>query len=78
MKNKRIITAALTGAGDTTEKSRHVPITPKEIAESAIESAKAGAAIAHIHVRDPKTGKLSHDVALLEKPWNESVNPIQM
>ncbi|MGX8791011.1 3-keto-5-aminohexanoate cleavage protein [Oceanobacillus sp. M60] len=67
MKNKRIITAALTGAGDTTEKSRHVPITPKEIAESAIESAKAGAAIAHIHVRDPKTGKLSHDVALFRE-----------
>ncbi|GAA0338915.1 3-keto-5-aminohexanoate cleavage protein [Oceanobacillus oncorhynchi subsp. oncorhynchi] len=67
MKNKRIITAALTGAGDTTEKSRHVPITPKEIAESAIESAKAGAAIAHIHVRDPKTGKLSHDVELFKE-----------
>ncbi|WP_152658189.1 3-keto-5-aminohexanoate cleavage protein [Oceanobacillus sp. CFH 90083] len=67
MKNKRIITAALTGAGDTTEKSRHVPITPKEIAESAIESAKAGAAIAHIHVRDPKTGKVSHDVELFKE-----------
>ncbi|WP_080874492.1 3-keto-5-aminohexanoate cleavage protein [Oceanobacillus timonensis] len=67
MKNKRIITAALTGAGDTTEKSRHVPITPKEIADAAIESAKAGAAIAHIHVRDPKTGKLSHDVDLFKE-----------
>lgn len=67
MKNKRIITAALTGAGDTTEKSRHVPVTPKEIAESAIESAKAGAAIAHIHVRDPKTGKLNHDVELFKE-----------
>lgn len=67
MKNKRIITAALTGAGDTTEKSRHVPITPKEIADSAIESAKAGAAIAHIHVRDPKTGKISHDVELFRE-----------
>lgn len=67
MKNKRIITAALTGAADTTEKSRHVPITPKEIADSAIESAKAGAAIAHIHVRDPKTGKISHDVELFRE-----------
>ncbi|GAK10760.1 3-keto-5-aminohexanoate cleavage protein [Geomicrobium sp. JCM 19039] len=67
MKNKRIITAALTGAGDTTSKSKHVPITPKEIADSAIESAKAGAAIAHIHVRDPKTGKLSHDVELFKE-----------
>ncbi|MFB4161379.1 3-keto-5-aminohexanoate cleavage protein [Geomicrobium sp. JSM 1781026] len=67
MNNKRIITAALTGAGDTTSKSKHVPITPKEIADSAIESAKAGAAIAHIHVRDPKTGKLSHDVELFKE-----------
>lgn len=46
MTNKRIITAALTGAGDTTSKSSYVPVTPKEIAHSAIESAKAGAAIA--------------------------------
>ncbi|MBM7840666.1 uncharacterized protein (DUF849 family) [Alkalihalobacillus xiaoxiensis] len=67
MTNKRIITAALTGAGDTTSKSSHVPITPKEIAHSAIESAKAGAAIAHIHVRDPQTGKLSHDLALFRE-----------
>lgn len=64
MINKSIITSALTGAGDTTSKSKHVPITPKEIANSAIESAKAGAAIAHIHVRDPKTGALSFDLEL--------------
>ncbi len=67
MKNKRIITAAVTGAGDTADKSPHIPVTPKEIANSAIESAKAGAAIAHIHVRDPKTGKLSHDVELFRE-----------
>ncbi|MBU8906800.1 3-keto-5-aminohexanoate cleavage protein [Desertibacillus haloalkaliphilus] len=67
MQKKIIITSALTGAGDTTAKSSHVPITPKEIAESAIESAKAGAAVAHIHVRDPKTGKLSHDVNLFRE-----------
>ncbi|TSB47472.1 3-keto-5-aminohexanoate cleavage protein [Alkalicoccobacillus porphyridii] len=67
MNNKRIITAAVTGAGDTTEKSSHVPVTPKEIAEAAIESAKAGAAIAHIHVRDPQTGQLSHDLALFRE-----------
>ncbi|MCM2676380.1 3-keto-5-aminohexanoate cleavage protein [Alkalicoccobacillus plakortidis] len=67
MKNKRIITAAVTGAGDTTAKSSHVPVTPKEIAEAAIESAKAGAAIAHIHVRDPKTGVVSHDLALFRE-----------
>ena len=50
------ITAAVTGSGDTVGKSDKVPVTPKEIAEAAIESARAGAAIAHCHVRDPETG----------------------
>jgi uncharacterized protein (DUF849 family) len=50
------ITCAVTGSGDTAGKSRHVPRSPKEIAESAIEAAKAGAAIVHCHVRDPETG----------------------
>jgi len=50
------ITCAVTGAGDTTSKSEHVPITPKQIATSAINAAKAGAAIVHCHVRDPETG----------------------
>ncbi len=50
------ITCAVTGAGETTEKSPHVPVTPQEIAASAIEAAGAGAAIVHIHVRDPDTG----------------------
>ncbi|MBV8649902.1 MAG: 3-keto-5-aminohexanoate cleavage protein [Alphaproteobacteria bacterium] len=58
------ITCAVTGAGDTTGKSAKVPVTPKEIAESAIEAAKAGAAIVHIHVRDPKTGKGARDPQL--------------
>src|SRR5699024_786516 len=64
MANKTIITSAVTGAGRTTKKSEHVPVTPKEIAESSIEAAKAGAAIAHIHVRDPETGEMSFDPAL--------------
>ncbi len=58
------ITCAITGAGDTTGKSDKVPVTPKQIADSAIEAAKAGAAIAHIHVRDPKTGKGARDPKL--------------
>jgi len=58
------ITCALTGAGDTTGKSDLVPVTPEQIAKDAIESAKAGAAIAHCHVRDPKTGAPARDVAL--------------
>lgn len=62
MKNKVLLTAAVTGAGATTQKSQYVPVTPKEIAESAIESAKAGATVAHVHARDPKTGGISHDL----------------
>ncbi|MBP1968325.1 uncharacterized protein (DUF849 family) [Virgibacillus natechei] len=61
MNNKVLLTAAVTGAGETTKKNTHVPVTPKEIAESAIESAKAGATVAHVHARDPKTGGVSHD-----------------
>ena len=59
-----VVSCAVTGAGDTTGKSPHVPVTPKEIANAAIEAAKAGAAIAHIHVRDPETGKGSRDPKL--------------
>ncbi len=61
MTQKVLLTAAVTGAGDTTEKNPHVPVTPKEIADSAIESAKAGATVAHVHARDPKTGGISHN-----------------
>lgn len=67
MNKNVIISCAVTGAGETNEKSPHVPVTPKEIADSAIKAAKAGATIAHIHVRDPKTGKLSHDVNLFQE-----------
>lgn len=62
-----VLTCAVTGAGDTTGKSPHVPVTPREIADAAIEAAKAGAAIAHIHVRDPESGKGSRDVGLFEE-----------
>ncbi len=50
------ITCAVTGSGDTAGKSPHVPRSPKEIAESAIDAANAGAAVVHCHVRDPETG----------------------
>ena len=59
-----IVTCAVTGAGDTVGKHPAIPVTPKEIAAAAIEAAKAGATVAHCHVRDPKTGKGSRDVAL--------------
>jgi uncharacterized protein (DUF849 family) len=61
------ITCAITGAGDTASRSPHVPVTPEQIAESAIEAARAGAAVAHIHVRDPVTGQGSRDVALYRR-----------
>ncbi|HVG89312.1 MAG TPA: 3-keto-5-aminohexanoate cleavage protein [Gaiellales bacterium] len=51
------ITCAVTGAGDTAGRSDRVPVTAEQIADSAIEAAGAGAAIAHIHVRDPDTGR---------------------
>jgi uncharacterized protein (DUF849 family) len=59
-----ILTCALTGAGDTVGRSEHVPVTPEEIAESGIAAARAGATVVHVHVRDPRTGRGSRDVAL--------------
>lgn len=58
------ITCAVTGVGDTTSRSDKVPVSPRQIADAAIEAAAAGAAIAHIHVRDPASGKGSRSVAL--------------
>ncbi len=65
--DKLIITAALTGSRMTREKSPFIPITPEEITQSAIECWQAGAAIVHIHVRDPKTGLGSQDVDLFRR-----------
>ncbi|MFF8967431.1 3-keto-5-aminohexanoate cleavage protein [Streptomyces globisporus] len=59
-----IITCALTGAGDTVGRSPHVPVTPEQIAASAVEAAGAGAAVVHIHVREPQTGAPSRDPRL--------------
>lgn len=51
-----IITCAVTGGGDTVSRSDKVPVTPEQIATAAIDAGKAGAAICHVHVRDPETG----------------------
>ena len=59
MSRSVIITCPITGGDDNTDKFPNVPVTPAQIAQSAIEAAKAGAAIVHIHVRDPRTGKQS-------------------
>lgn len=64
MNRNVIITCALTGAGDTVGRSEHVPVTPAQIAEAGMAAARAGAAIVHVHVRDPETGQGSREVAL--------------
>ncbi len=61
---KTVITCALTGGADTTKKNPAVPVTPQEIARSALDAEKAGAGAVHIHVRDPETGQPSMDPAL--------------
>jgi uncharacterized protein (DUF849 family) len=58
------ITCAVTGTGDSVARSEHVPISPEQIAASALDAARAGAAVVHIHVRDPDTGQGSRDPAL--------------
>jgi uncharacterized protein (DUF849 family) len=58
------VTCAVTGVGDTAVRSDRVPVTTDQIAAAAIEAAQAGAAVAHIHVRDPETGKGSRDPRL--------------
>lgn len=64
MQSKVIITCAVTGAGDTVGKSPHVPVTPEQIANAALEAANAGATVVHCHVRNPETGKGSRRVDL--------------
>jgi uncharacterized protein (DUF849 family) len=64
MNREVFITCPVTGSGNTQDRSPHVPRTPKEIADSAIDAAKAGAAIVHCHVRDPETGKHARRVNL--------------
>lgn len=58
------ITCAVTGSGATQDRSPHVPRSPQQIAASALDAARAGAAIVHCHVRDPETGKPARDPAL--------------
>ncbi|HKW73846.1 MAG TPA: 3-keto-5-aminohexanoate cleavage protein, partial [Candidatus Dormibacteraeota bacterium] len=61
------ITCAVTGAGDTVSRSELVPVTPEQIAAAALEAASAGAAVVHIHVRDPRTGKGARDPHLFRQ-----------
>ncbi len=61
------VTCAVTGAGDTAARSDRIPVTPAQIADAAVEAARAGAAVAHIHVRDPQTGRGARDPRLFRE-----------
>jgi uncharacterized protein (DUF849 family) len=67
MKNKVVISAAITGSIHTPTLSPHLPITPEEIAQNAIDAAKAGAAAVHIHARNPENGMPSPDLKLFKQ-----------
>ena len=64
MNKNVIISCAVTGSGDSVGKHPNIPVSPQQIADASIEAANAGAAIAHIHVRNPETGKGSRDKEL--------------
>ena len=64
MNTEVVVTCAVTGSGDTVGKHPAIPVTPEQIAAAAIEAAEAGAAVAHIHVRDPATGKAARRLEL--------------
>ena len=63
-KSNVIITCAITGSVHTPSMSPYLPVTPDQIAQSALEAAEAGAAIVHLHARDPQTGRPTQDPAL--------------
>jgi uncharacterized protein (DUF849 family) len=67
MNKNVIITCAVTGSGDSVGKHPDIPVTPAQVADAAIEAAKAGAAVAHIHVREPETGKPSRRADLFRE-----------
>ncbi|MCM2562955.1 3-keto-5-aminohexanoate cleavage protein [Lutimaribacter sp. EGI FJ00015] len=67
MNRNVFITCAVTGSGSTQDRSPHVPRSPKEIADSAIDAARAGAAVVHCHVRDPETGTPSRRLELFRE-----------
>jgi 3-keto-5-aminohexanoate cleavage enzyme len=64
---KTIITVAVTGSLTTREQNKNTPYTPEEIADATIESYKAGAAVVHLHVREPVSGKPVQDIELFRK-----------
>ena len=67
MDEKCIITAAVTGGDTVPSQSPYIPITPQEIADEAVRCAEAGAAVVHVHARDPETGEPSSRLELFEE-----------
>lgn len=71
MANSTFVTCAVTGNHTTRAQNENLPVTPAEIAEASLAAAEAGAAIVHIHVREPDTGapsmKLEHYVAVVDE-----------
>ena len=80
MNREVFITCAVTGSGATQDRSPHVPRSPRQIADSAIAAAKAGAAVVHCHVRDPETGapsrKLDHYREVTERIRDAEVDVV--
>ena len=71
MNRNVIITCAVTGAGDTAGRHPDLPVSPAQIATAALEAAEAGAAIVHIHVRDPATGRGTREVGLYRRVYEK-------
>ena len=69
MREAVFLTCAVTGSGDSVGKNPHVPVTPQQIADAALEAHAAGAAIVHVHVRDPASGKASRDPGLFREVY---------
>ncbi len=65
--NKLIITVAATGSVHIPTQTPYLPLTPKEIADEAVRSGEAGAAIAHIHARDPQDGRPSSNLDIFRE-----------
>lgn len=78
MKEKVIITAAITGSIHTPTMSEHLPITPKQIADEAVKAYEAGAAVCHVHARNPETGMPVPDVDLIKEIITDIKNRCNM
>lgn len=71
MNNKAILTAAITGAVHVPSMSPYLPITPEQIVQQSVDACRAGAAVVHLHGRDPKTGEPSSDLELMRQMASE-------